>query len=89
MSKRERRHKRSAEERVAADKLKVEERHKIMNDIIFRNEPGILCLPCCAEVYEEKMVIGFDKKSGGKGVLSSAPESQEADDFDFGVEGDE
>ena len=60
-----------------------------MNDIIFRNEPGMLCLPCCAEAYEEEMVIGFHTKSGGKGVLSLAPESREADDLYFGVEGDE
>ena len=73
-SKKKRRHRKSTQKRAAADKLEFKEQHKIMNDIIFRNEPGILCLPCCAEAYEEEMVIGFDKtKSGGKGVLGRAP----------------
>ena len=74
VSKKERRHRKSAERRVAADKLEVEKQHQIVNDIIFRNEPCILCLPSCAEAYEDKMVIGFNKKkSGGKGVLGCAP----------------
>ena len=80
VSKKERRHRKSTERRVAADNLEVEEQHKIMKGIIFRNEPGIICLPCCAGAYEEKMVIGFDKKkSGGKGVVGCVPQSQEAE----------
>ena len=77
VSKKERRHRVSTDRRVAQDKLEVEEQHKVMNDIMFRNEPGILCSPCCAEAYEEEMVIGSDKtKSGGKGVLGRAPQPQ-------------
>ena len=74
VSKKERRHKKSTERQAAADKLEVEEQHKIMNDIIHRNEGFVLCLPCCAEAYEDDMSIGFFNKTktdGKEGIATN------------------
>jgi hypothetical protein len=59
----------------------IEEQTKIMNDIIFLNEPGIMCLPCEDEAQTGDLWNGFMKErknSGGKGVLGCAPQSLEA-----------
>jgi hypothetical protein len=77
LSKREVRGKRSAARKLAADRAEIESQQKIMNDIIFRNEPGILCLPCCAVAYEEEMVIGFDKTMAARGFLVVPPSHKE------------
>ena len=77
LAKKERRHQRSAARKLAADKAEVDSRQKIMNDIIFRNEPGIMCLPCEDKAYADDMWFSFDKNNGGKGVLGCAPPSHE------------
>ena len=70
LSKKEMRGKRSTAKRLARDRAEIESQQKIMNDIIFRNEPGIKCLPCEDEAYANDLRLGFGKGSGGKGVLS-------------------
>ena len=38
----------------------------IMNDSIFRNEPGIRCLPCEDEAYVDELWFGLHKKGSAK-----------------------
>jgi hypothetical protein len=89
----EMRGKRSTAKKLARDRAEIESQQKIMNDIIFRNEPGIMCLACEDEAQTGDLWIGFvkkkKKKSGSKGVLSCAPESLEADDLNIDVYSDE
>ena len=89
LSKKEMRGKRSTAKKLARDRAEVDSQQNIMNDTILRNEPGILCLPCEDEAYAGDLWIGFGKTSGGKGVLSCAPDSLEAGDLNIDVYSDE
>ena len=66
LSKKEVRGKRSTARKLAAERAEIESQQMIMNDIIFRNEPGIRCLPCEDEAYVDDLWFGFHKKGSAK-----------------------
>ena len=62
LSKIERRHQRPTARNLAATKLEIDSQQNIMNDIIFQNDTGIMCLPCEDEAFADDMWFRFHKK---------------------------
>ena len=78
LSKKEVRGKRSTASKLVAEGAEIESQQMIMNDIIFRNEPGIRCLSCENEAYVDDLWFGFGKiRVAARGYSAVSPSHKE------------